>query len=58
MPRKVIDAPVIRWESSTRGGGAVRYDDHTLGSYQVGDRAAAEAEVNKLKRSAAPLRPV
>jgi hypothetical protein len=48
---------VICWETmADQWGVAVRYDDHTRASYPVGDRAAAEAEVIKLKRSAAPLR--
>ena len=59
MPIKVIEARVIRWEASIdQWGVAVRYDDRTRASYPVGDRAAAEAEVIKLKRSAAPLRSV
>jgi hypothetical protein len=51
MARKIIDAHVIRWEiSDLKWGVAVRYDDHTRGTWQVvGDRKAAEAEVARLR---------
>jgi hypothetical protein len=50
MDRKIIDAHVIRWEiSDVKWGVAVRYDDHTRDTRQVGDRKAAEEEVARLR---------
>jgi hypothetical protein len=50
MDRKIIDAHVIRWEiSDVKWGVAVRYDDQTRDTWQVGDRKAAEAEVARLR---------
>jgi hypothetical protein len=50
MDRKIIDAHVIRWEiSDVKWGVAVRYDDQTRDTWQVGDRKAAEGEVARLR---------